>query len=197
MDEAASLSERLSNVHKEVFHKKNTSSSRESSIYKEASYGDKNPLFLRFIHRKMSVIDLLNTYSQSEDPYTAEAAKKVLADPPDLEDFRKELEDAVRDIVVDGPGEEFKAFVNHYMEPAIYQYSDTEKTPFGENRKHTACLKDESAPWIQGFVCYNLCLYIKAFGLECLKACKTCGTLFSHKGKWAVYCADSCNPKKK
>jgi len=167
------------------------------SITKEATFGDKNPLFLRFINRMVTIVDLLNTFSSSEDPYTASAAQKALSDPPDLEDFRKEIEDAVRDIVKDGPNEEFKAFVNHYMEPSIYQASSTSKTPFGENRSHIAYVKDENTPWIQALICYNLSLYIKAFGLESLKACKTCGKLFAHKGKWAVYCEDVCNPKKK
>jgi hypothetical protein len=167
------------------------------AITKEASFGDKNPLFLRFINRKVTIMDLLSVFSSSDDPYTVSAAQKALNDPPDLEDFRKELEGAVRDIVKDGPNEEFKAFVNHYMEPSITQYSDSSKTPFGENRRHIAYVKDENSTWIQGFICYNLALYIKAFGLECLKACKSCGTLFAHKGKWAVYCEDTCNPKKK
>jgi hypothetical protein len=167
------------------------------TITKEASYGDKNPLFLRFINRTVGVAEILNSYTKSDDPYTSQAAVKALDNPPDLDNFRKELEDAIRDIIKDGPNEEFKAFVNHYMESSIYQFSDSAKTPFGENRKHTAYLKDENAPWVQGFLCYNLCLYIKAFGLDNLKSCKTCSKLFAHKGQWAVYCEDTCNPKKK
>jgi len=167
------------------------------AITKEASYGDKNPLFLRFINRKIGVVDLLNAFTQSEDAYTIEVAKKALNDPPDLEDFRQELEEAVRDIIKDGPTEEFKSFVNHYMEDSIYQCYDNKKTPWGENRRHSVFVKKEDSTWIQGLVCYNLSLYIKAFGLDNLKACKTCGNLFAHKGKWAVYCEDTCNPKKK
>ena len=120
------------------------------AITKEASYGDKNPLFLKFINRGIGIIDLLTIYAGSEDPLTSETAKKALENPPDLEDFRKEMEEAVRDIIKDGPNEEFKAFVNHYMEPSIYQFSDTTKGPFGENRKHTAFVKDAEGPWIQG-----------------------------------------------
>jgi hypothetical protein len=166
------------------------------AIVKENSYGEKNPLFLRFVNRKISTVDVLQSFSQSKDPITAGAAVKALENPPDLEDFRKELEEAVRDLVKEGLGEEFKVFVNHYMEPSIVQVTDTEKTPFGENRMHSACIKDVDSTWIEGFICYNLCLYIKAFGLDNLKSCRTCGTLFCHKGKWAVYCEDICNPKK-
>lgn len=167
------------------------------AITKESSYGDKNPLFLRFINRKMSAFEILQSFSNSADPITATAAKDALNDPPDLEDFRKELEDAVRDLSKDGLGEEFKAFVNHYMEPSITQAIDNEKTPFGENRYHAAFIKDLDSTWIEGLICYNLCLYVKAFGLDNLKTCKTCGVVFCHKGRWAAYCEDTCNPKKK
>ena len=167
------------------------------AITKETSYGNKNPLFLRFINRKVGIVDLLQTFAQSRDPMTAEAAKKALENPPDLDKFRNELEEAVRDLAKEGLGEEFKAFVNHYMEPSIVQTFDSEKTPFGENRYHSAFIKDINSTWVQGFICYNLCLYIKAFGLEELKICKTCGNIFCHKGKWAVYCEDICKSKKK
>ncbi len=167
------------------------------SITKESTYGDKSPLFLRFVNRQVTITELLNIFSASDDPYTVSAAQKAMNDPPDLGDFRNELEEAVRDLVKDGLNEEFKAFVNHYMEDSLYQFSDSSKTPFGENRRHIAYVKDETATWIEGFICYNMSLYIKAFGLDCLKECKTCSTLFAHKGKWAVYCQDACNPKKK
>lgn len=167
------------------------------AITKEASYGDKNPLFLRFVNRKIGVFEILQSYSNSPDPLTSEAARAALNDPPDLESFRKELEDAVRDLAQEGLNEAFKAFVNHYMESSITQTIDNEKTPFGENRYHAAFVKDPGSTWIEGLICYNLSLYIKAFGLENLKTCKTCGILFCHKGRWAAYCEDVCNPKKR
>jgi hypothetical protein len=167
------------------------------AITKEVSYGDKNPLFLRFVNRKIGVFEILQAFSNSTDPFTADTARKTLDNPPDLENFRKELEEAVRDLSKSGLGEEFKAFVNHYMQSSITQTIDNEKTPFGENRLHSAFIKDPNSTWVEGFICYNLCLYIKAFGLDNFKSCKTCGTLFCHKGRWAVYCEDTCNPKKK
>jgi hypothetical protein len=167
------------------------------AITKETSYGDKNPLFLRFINRKIGVFDLLNSFASSPDPLTAETARNAADNPPDLEEFRQELEEAVRDLSKEGLGEEFKAFVNHYMEDSITQITENKKTTFGENRSHLAYVKDPDSTWIQGFLCFNLSLYIKAFGLDSLKTCKTCGTLFAHKGKWAVYCEDTCNPKKR
>ena len=153
-------------------------------------------MFLRFINRKSSVTDLLVSFSRTENQETLNAVNKVMGSPPDLESFRKELEDAVRDIVRDGPGPEFKAFVDHYMEPSLVEKKVLHRTPRGDNRSQVAYVKDENAPWIQGFICYNLCLYIKAFGLDSLKVCKVCDTVFSHKGKYAAYCSDACKKQK-
>jgi|GEM_PF-2818269 len=162
---------------------------------KTQTIGDKNPLFLRYINKETSVTDLLLTLSRMNDKKTSEAATRLLNEVPDLEEFHKELTDAVNDLVKDGVSEEFKAFVNHYLE-SLEEDLETKDTKFGENRTQTARIKNEEGPWLQGFICYNLCLYIKTFGMENLKRCRVCGKLFAHKGKWAVYCSDPCKNKK-
>lgn len=158
---------------------------------KEREIGS-NPLFLRFINNELSVSDLLTIFSRASDPFTSETAIKALEDPPDLESFKKELTDAVRDIAREGPGEEFKAFVNNYMEPSLIEDVSNFASQFGENVTRTARVKDADSPWVEGLLCYNVCMYIKAFGLDSLKSCRVCSKLFSHKGKYAVYCSDSC-----
>jgi hypothetical protein len=163
---------------------------------KENPVGNKNPMFLRVINRESSFSDLVRAFSNSSDPRTAEIAIKAMNNPIDLEPFRVELEEAVRDIIKTGYGEEFKAFVNHYMEPSLTEEQKVTQGPLGESRVQVATIKDEKEPWIQGFICYNLCLYIKAFGTEDLKSCKTCGKLFDHKGKFATYCSDDCKKDK-
>lgn len=151
-----------------------------------------NPLFLRFINRELSTGDLLTIFSLSSDPLTSETSLKALENLPDLENFRIELTDAVRDIIREGFGEEFKAFVNNYMESSLIEDVSNKVSQFGENVFRTARIKDPDSDWVQGFLCYNVCMYIKAFGLENLKSCRVCSKLFSHKGKYAVYCNDSC-----
>jgi hypothetical protein len=150
-----------------------------------------NPMWLRFLTRETGVVELLHSFSRSEDPKTAEAAIKALEAPPDLEPFRKELGEAVEDMLKDGVGDEFKAFVNNFMTP-LEEILEVENTPRGENRSQVARIKDPSGTWIQGFICYNLCLYVKAFGLENVKKCKTCGKIFAHKGQYAIFCSDPC-----
>jgi hypothetical protein len=160
---------------------------------KENTIGNKNPLFLRFINREVGFTDMVRSFANSPNPHTSEIAMRAV--PIDLEPFRNEIEGAVRDIIKTGLGEEFKAFVNHYMEPSLIEEQVITQGNLGENRVQMATIKDETAPWVQGFICYNLCLYIKAFGLEDLKACKSCNKLFSHKGKYASYCSDGCKKK--
>ena len=154
-----------------------------------------NPMWLRFINKETNVLELLHSFSKSPDTKTAAAATEALKEPPDLESFRKELEDAARDMVRDGLGDEFRAFVNHYMD-SLEEDLQVQDTPRGENRSQIARVKDASGPWIQGFVCYNLCLYVKAFGLQDVKECKVCGKVFAHKGQYAAYCSDACKRKK-
>jgi hypothetical protein len=156
----------------------------------------KTPMFLKFMNKEIGVMDLLISFSKSKDEYTAKTVQEVINTPPDLEEFRLELKEAVDDIIKDGVGEEFKSFVNNYMEPSLEEELTSNESPLGENRLQIAKIKDKDATWIQGFICYNLCLYIKAFGLDDLKKCRVCGKVFCHKGQYAVYCSDPCKANK-
>lgn len=156
----------------------------------------KDPLFLKFINRSISTIEILTSFSKSSDSCTAEAVERALKNPPDLEPFRKELIDAVRDLIKDGLGEEFKAFVDHYM-CTLEEDVLTSEGQFGQNISRSARVKDETGPWVQGFICYNLSLYIRVYGLDDLKICRVCEKIFGHKGKWAVYCSDTCKSEGK
>ena len=157
----------------------------------------KKPLFLRFIEKESGVVDMLSSFSNSFDKKTSEAAKKLMANPPDLESFRLDLKDAVSIVIKEGLDEDFSAFVNSYMEDSIEEDLEVEKTSQGQNISQTVRVKDEESSWVEGFICYNLCLYIKAFGLESLKQCKVCSKFFNHKGKYAIYCSDGCKKQKR
>jgi len=150
------------------------------------------PLFLQFINNEVSVEEMLFSFGKSSDETTRKAVAVAMENPPDLSGFREELTECVNDIIKEGFGEEFKAFVNNYMEPSLIEDVTAMDTVYGENVSRVARVKDIEAPWVQGLLCYNLCLYIKAFGTECLKKCKICGKPFAHKGKYALYCSDNC-----
>jgi hypothetical protein len=163
-----------------------------SKPLKESAFPMREPLFMRFLNRELSGVDLLDIFSRSDDLYTAQSALRTIDNPPQLDEFRGELSEAVRDIITEGIDAEFKAFVNHYMEPSLTEDVERQDSKFGENLSRTARVLDEKEPWVQGMLCYNLCLYIKAFGLQELKICKVCGKFFANKGRWAVYCSDPC-----
>lgn len=153
---------------------------------------NKNPLFLQFINKEVGVTDLINLFSRSEDELTRQACLDAQKEPPDLQEFYTEMVEAVNDIVKDGIGEGFSEFVNHYTEDSIVEDLESSKGREGENVSRVARVKDPSATWIQGLICYNLILYVKAFGTGCLKKCRICGRVFANKGQYAIYCSDQC-----
>lgn len=156
-----------------------------------------NPLFLKFLNKEISTEEVLISLRRSHDPYTAECAINAKLSQDDIDGFWEELKEAVTDIIKAGLGEEFKAFVNNYMEPSLEEFTETKPGAVGTNFSRTAVIKNANAPWFQGVICYNLCLYIRAFGLSDLKKCKICGRFFAHKGQYAVYCSDDCKAESK
>jgi hypothetical protein len=158
----------------------------------------RDPLFLRFANKKVSVEEMLSSFSSStNDQYTLDSIQKARKNIPNLEDFHKEFVEALTDIINEGVGEEFTAFVNHYMESSLVEDRVTSDGQFGDNVSVTVRVRDIDSSWIEGLICYNICLYIKAFGLDNLKKCRICDTFFNHKGKYAVYCSDSCKSQSK
>ncbi len=157
----------------------------------------KGSLFLRFINREVSVVEMLQSFAGSNDLYTAKAAAKIMDSPPDLESFRSEMKDAVTDIIKEGLSSEFAAFVDNYMKDSLVEDMETDIGERGKNVSRWARVKDDTKPWVKGFICYNLSLYIRAFGLQSLKKCKVCSKFFDHKGKYAVYCSDLCKSEGK
>lgn len=158
----------------------------------------KDPLFLRFANKKVSVQEMLSSFASStNDEYTLDAIKKAYINLPDLDAFRKEFIEALSDIIKEGVNEEFISFVNHYMKPSLVEDRITSDSQFGDNISVTVRVQDDQSSWIEGLICYNICLYIKAFGLDSLKKCRICDTFFNHKGKYAVYCSDICKSQSK
>ena len=158
----------------------------------------KDPLFLRFLNREVGGAELLASFAQSSDPFTADTARQALSGSGlDLTGFHQELQDATTDAIKDGVGEEFRGFVNHYMESTLEEDVQTVEGERGQDVHRTARIKDPKGPWVQALLCYNLCLYIKAFGLQDLKKCKVCSKFFCNKGQYAVYCSDGCKKASK
>ena len=114
----------------------------------------------------------------------------------DVEDFRGDFKRCVEDFIDNGPIKPVVAYLDSYMSIALEEVElHVGKGSFGTTSRY-ALIKDASAPWLEAVICYNFCLYIKAFGREDLKCCKACKRLFANKGKYAKYCSDSCKGRK-
>jgi len=152
----------------------------------------KEPLFIRFLNGETNTVGVINSFIElSEDRNSKEIAKKSLDNVPDLSLFKRDFANCVEDIIDNGISRNVINYVDSYLKPSLIEitasgnYSRT-------NDKRWVTLKSESAPWIEALICYNLGLYIKAYGLLELKKCPVCNKFFSHKGRYAKYCSDTC-----
>lgn len=152
----------------------------------------REPLFIRFANGFVQPEEIVRSFLDvSTHEPSIKIAGEQLADLPDLSIFRKDFRKAVADIIDNGINNQFINYVNSYMKPSLLELVDADnRQQTGERRG--IVLKAADAPWVEAIVCYNLSLYIKAFGLSELKQCPVCSKFFSNKGRYAKYCSDSC-----
>lgn len=156
----------------------------------------REPLFIRFANNQVTEEQLIDTVIDhtSHEP-SQKIARKRLKDLPDLSDFRKDFKNLLKDIIESGITREMINYVNSYMKPSLEEVdADVQGGRSGEHRE--AVLKAEDAPWPEAIICYNLCLYIKAYGIREIKECPICLKFFSNKGKYAKYCSEACKAQK-
>lgn len=154
------------------------------------------PLFVRFANGSVSYTDILDTViaSTMHDP-TREIASKAKDTAADLSIFKRDFSNMVQDLVDNGTNQQSINYINSYMKPSLEEI--VESTADGRTgEKRYVIIKAADAPWVEAVVCYNLCLYIKAYGIKELKRCAVCKKYFTHKGKYAVYCSDLCKGSK-
>lgn len=153
------------------------------------------PLFIRLANREISALEVIQSViKSSEDPRSIEIAQSALQEIPDLSVFVKDFKEVLMDISDNGISQRMINYLNSYMKPSLSEILDTS----GGNRsseKRYICIKDPKAPWVEGIVCYNLSLFIKAFGLQSIKNCPVCTKFFTNKGKYAKYCSDICKTR--
>lgn len=157
----------------------------------------REPLFIRFLNREIGVSDVVNVViSSSRDEESRRIAQKVLDEGlPDLRLFRDDFAESVKDIIENGISRIFVNYIDSYMKPSLLEQvkgSDGGRT----SEERYVMIKDSDTPWVEAVVCYNLCVYMKAYGLSELKCCPVCGKFFSNKGKYAKYCSETCKANK-
>jgi hypothetical protein len=151
----------------------------------------KEPLFVRFANREADVSDVINALSSSKDEVTLNAVAKARENPPDLSQFRVDFAQMLADLADNGVSRRVVNYVDSYMKPSLVEFGgSSEGSRAGESR--WVSVKDAEAPWAEAVVCYNLCLFLKAYGIREFKICPICGKFFTNKGKYAKYCSDNC-----
>ena len=150
------------------------------------------PLFVRFANGQVEHPDILESFlSSSTHEPSREIVLKAKESSADLSLFRRDFSNMVRDIIDNGVNQHFINYVNSYMKPSLEEI--VESSNGGRTgEKRFVIIKAGDTPWIEAAVCYNLCLYIRAYGTKEIKQCKVCKKYFSNKGKYAVYCSDAC-----
>jgi len=152
------------------------------------------PLFVRFANGEATVADVVGAVSSSKDAKTAGFAAEALKALPDLSVFRTDFKAMLADLAENGVSRRLVNYVDSYMKPSLEEYTEgAGGSRAGEGR--WVAVKDGTAPWPEALVCYNMCLYIRAYGIEEFKKCATCGRYFTNKGKYAKYCMEH-TPKK-
>lgn len=153
------------------------------------------PLFIRFANGHVEAKDIIASVLESVDHVpTKEIAEKKKNEVVDLSLFRRDFRNLLVDLTDNGITQKLKNYVDSYMKPSLIELVDGGGSRSGETRR--VSIKAEDTPWLEAVVCYNLCVYIRAFGFKEIKQCPVCSKFFSNKGKYAKYCSESCKAQK-
>ena len=150
------------------------------------------PLFIRLANRQVGALDIIQSFqNSSQDEPSKKIAAEAIGNIPDISLFIKDFREVLGDLIENGINQRVINYINSYMKPSLSEVVDSSGgSRAGENR--WIFIKNADAPWVEAIICYNLSLYIKAFGVDKIKQCPVCSKFFSHKGKYAKYCSESC-----
>jgi len=159
----------------------------------------RSPLYLRFANRELDAEQVVTGFIRSTQDEASKAIATDLLEVKgiyDVEDFREYFRNCLKDLIDNGAIPAVTEYLNAYMSSSLEEVGGhVGRGSYGTSSRY-AIIKDAEAPWVEALVCYNLCLYIKGYGLEELKSCKTCGKFFCDKGKYATYCSEGCKSRK-
>lgn len=150
------------------------------------------PLFIRVANRSSGALDIIRSFANtSKDEASIKIAEETINNIPDISLFVKDLREVLDDLSDNGVNQRIINYVNSYMKPSLSEVVNSSAgSRAGENR--WVFIKNPDSPWVEAIVCYNLSLYIKAFGFDSIKNCPVCSKYFTNKGKYAKYCSDAC-----
>lgn len=156
------------------------------------------PLFVRFLNSDLNrgfleelLTKLESLFNEPQDKLTAKDMRERLKDH-NTDGFRliqTKFKDHV-DYVI-----KFQTFEKGFGQWANFYLSSLKETKREDqqgNVERTVYIGSTGGDWVTGLILYNFSLFCKYYGVAILKRCATCGTYFTMKGKYAVYCQDSC-----
>ena len=153
------------------------------------------PLFIRVANGAEDLSGVARSLVTSKDGGTAAMATSVANDPScyqyDFALFREDFSRCLVDMIDNGTSPQVRTYLNSYLASLNENVTGDHFSSKGST-VHTVSVSDKDGPWVEGLVCYNLCLYLKAFGIQELKNCKRCHKFFVGRGTHAVYCSDTC-----
>jgi len=153
------------------------------------------PLFINFLNKIVHSNDIIKTVTQmARDERTKKVAEEK--EEVDLSIFRRDFEKMILDLIDNGINQRVINYLNSYMKLSLEEYLDNSEGGRVNESRYVG-IKAEDTPWLEAIVCYNLCLYIKAYGFKEIKRCPVCMRFFSNKGKYAKYCSEVCKGTKK
>ena len=160
-----------------------------------------DPLFIRVANRQAQVLDAARAFVDSPDEATSSTARAVAevpsSYPHNFNDFSTKFRSLLADLIDNGITQSATTALNSYMEPSLTEVTRGINYSTKGSTSEYPIIREASQPWAEGLVCYNLCKYIKAFGIQEIKVCKKCKVFFAGRGKYASYCSDACREGKK
>lgn len=150
------------------------------------------PLFIKFLNGEIDYIYIIDTIiNNSKDERSRVIAQNKREELVNLSYFRTDFKKAIIDLIDNGITQRFTNYVDSYMKPSLLEFEEPNVGRRSGEQRYVI-IKADDTPWIEAIVCYNLCIYIRAYGIKSIKQCAVCNRFFVHKGEYAKYCSEQC-----
>jgi hypothetical protein len=148
----------------------------------------------------MDVVDSIQRSLPPEDPrtaYTLESIEYIRTAglQTDVDLFRSDFREMLQDIIEGGISREVTTYLSSYTSVSLEEFEDQERYGTRGGSSRFAVVSDKESPWVEGYICYSLMLYLKGFGRAEIRKCKDCGRFFTGRGSHASYCSDACSAR--
>jgi hypothetical protein len=150
------------------------------------------PLFIKFLNSQIDATQVIEAaIAQSKNKRTTDIATAKKKEFVDLSIFKEDFLKVIVDLIDNGVNQRVTNYLDSYMKPSLEEFIEPSQGSRVNESRYVG-IKAEDAPWVEAILCYNLCIYIKAWGLKDIKQCPTCGKIFTTRGQYAKYCSEAC-----